>query len=238
MSCKKLSKLIKTVLVKFGLMAIFYRLATMVRGKEKVFVIGFNKTGTTSIKSSLNDLGYIVGDQRKAELLMEDVLSGNYKGLIRYCKGAEAFQDVPFSKPGIFRVMDTHFPNSKFILSIRDNSEQWFESIKSFQTKLKGKNGKTPTIEDYKNSQYVYKGWSYMVHTSTFGEDLFNEQSYRSVYERHVEDVIDYFSSRHQDLLILNVSKKESYLEMCEFLNVRPKKSSFEWKNRTSELIA
>jgi hypothetical protein len=40
-------------------------------GKVKYFCIGRNKTGTTSLKRAFEDLGYPVGDQRKAEILTE-----------------------------------------------------------------------------------------------------------------------------------------------------------------------
>ena len=41
------------------------------KGKQKIFCIGRNKTGTTSLKRAFEDLGYPVGDQRKAEILTE-----------------------------------------------------------------------------------------------------------------------------------------------------------------------
>lgn len=40
--------------------------------KPKVFVIGCNKTGTTSVAEALRLLGWDVAKQRPAELLLED----------------------------------------------------------------------------------------------------------------------------------------------------------------------
>lgn len=40
-------------------------------GRKKVFVIGQNKTGTTSLEKAFKDLGFIVGDQRVAEILYD-----------------------------------------------------------------------------------------------------------------------------------------------------------------------
>ena len=37
---------------------------------EKVFCIGFGRTGTTSLERALRDLGYRLGDQRQGELVL------------------------------------------------------------------------------------------------------------------------------------------------------------------------
>lgn len=206
------------------------------RNKSKLFVIGFNKTGTTTIHKALKEFDIIVGDQRKAELLMKDIISENYSGLIDYCQTAEAFQDVPFSKPEIFKILDKEFQNSKFILTVRDNSDQWYNSISKFQTKLKGQEGNLPTLDDYKRADYVYKGWSYMVHTWTYGFDLFNKEKYIFIYEEHNKDVIDYFRNRPNDLLVINVADANSYNDLCRFINQKPLRDTFAWENKTSEI--
>lgn len=208
---------------------------TSLRKRQKVFVIGFNKTGTTSVHEAMRELDMIVGQQRRAELLMKDVVNGKYDSLINYCKSAEAFQDVPFSKPGIFKVVDKAFPGSKFVLTVRDSPEQWFNSILKFQSKMKG-DGNIPTLDDYKNDTYVYKGWAYMVHTWTYGTDLFNEEKYKQVYQQHIDDVKAYFKDRPDDLLVINVAKPESYKQFCAFTGQTPKRASFDWKNKTSEI--
>lgn len=69
-------------------------------GKVKFFCIGRNKTGTTSLKSAFEDLGYPVGNQRKAEILTgKYYFEGNFQPIVDYCKTAQVFQDVPFSYP-------------------------------------------------------------------------------------------------------------------------------------------
>ena len=81
----------------------------------KIFGIGNNKTGTTSLSKAMSKLGYKVGNQKIAELLHKDWAQRNFTPIIEYCKTAEFFQDVPFSKPFTFIVLDQAFPNSKFI---------------------------------------------------------------------------------------------------------------------------
>ena len=43
-----------------------------VAGKQKVFCIGLNKTGTTSLQKEMIDLGYVVGNARLAEFSFDD----------------------------------------------------------------------------------------------------------------------------------------------------------------------
>jgi len=117
-------------------------------GKPKIFGIGNNKTGTTSLKAAMGELGFIVGHQRPAEKLMEDWAKRDFSPIISYCKSGQFFQDVPFSKPYTYVVLDHEFPGSKFILTVRGSPEQWYNSLTEFHAKLWGKNGRIPTKED------------------------------------------------------------------------------------------
>ena len=46
--------------------------------KPKIFCIGHNKTGTTSLTKAIKDLGFIVGNQREAELMFDDWLKRDF----------------------------------------------------------------------------------------------------------------------------------------------------------------
>src|SRR5688572_6677173 len=113
----------------------------------KIFCIGFNKTGTTSLQKAFADLGYSVNNQDVAERLLPDVASGNFQNIIDYCESAEFFQDVPFSLPKVYLELDKAFPESKFILSIRNDADQWYHSLTTSHSRIFG-NGKVPTCED------------------------------------------------------------------------------------------
>lgn len=96
--------------------------------EEKVFCIGRDKTETTSLKTTLRELGYAIGSQRKAERLLDLYKQRNFRPSTELCKIAEAFQDVPFSWPYTYVVMDQAFPGSKFILTVRDSAEDHYQS--------------------------------------------------------------------------------------------------------------
>lgn len=214
-----LSKLKNYMLVKY-------------RKKDKVFAIGFNKTGTTSLEKALKEFDYITGHQRDGEKLLDDLLMDNYESLFKHCQKGEAFQDFPFSTPNIYKKLDKWFPNSKFILTIRDDDEQWFNSISNFHSKLWG-NGKIPTEIDLKNADYIYKGYPYKFINYIFGPNLYNKELYKSIYNKHNNNVINYFKNRPNQLIIINVATKADYKRLYEFLDKTPTRSSFSWENKT-----
>lgn len=209
------------------------------RGRTKYFCIGSNKTGSTSLERMFNDLGYIVGDQRQAELLVKSSLDGDLEPLIKYCKTAEVFQDVPFSFLEIYKDLDNKFINSKFILTIRDNSEQWYDSLINFHSKLFN-GGVTPTWEILKNNDYVYKGWLYSNKVKVFGltekDDPYDKQILTEYYNKRNNNIIEYFKERPNDLLVINLSIADDYSRFCNFIGVENVDGTFPWENKTDEL--
>lgn len=207
--------------------------------KQKVFCVGNNKTGTTSIALALKEHGYMLGNQLKAELLNRAYANGDFDKIVAYCKTAEAFQDIPFSWPETYKYLDMAYPNSKFILTVRDNSEQWYNSIVKFHSKLFGK-GKTPTVDDFKRADYVYKGWMWenaqTLHGFTEAQDPYEKEVLIKSYEKHNKEVMEYFKDRPNDLLVINLSDKGSYQKFCSFLGVKSDRTNFPWENRTSEI--
>lgn len=206
---------------------------TKLRKKTKVFVIGFNKTGTTSLEKTLSEFGYIMGYQRNAELLMKEVMKNNYYSLIEFCKTAEAFQDLPFSSPKLYTILDQEYPDSKFILTVRDSDEQWYNSLIKFHSKLWGKDNNLPNEEDLANATYVFKGYTLRVIKYLFGEELYNKENYIQKYNNHINDAKNYFKDNPNKLITINVSKKDDYKKLCNFLNEKPLHDTFVWMNKT-----
>jgi hypothetical protein len=207
------------------------------KGKVKYFCIGRNKTGTTSLKKAFEDLGFPVGNQRKAELIYDDhYFNNNFSPIIEYCKSAQVFQDVPFSVPDTFKYLDKAYPGSKFILTIRDDAEQWYHSITRFHAKKFGKGGRTPTVEDLKSATYLRKGAMYntvKIH-GTPDYDPYNKDIMLAHYNNYNESVINYFKGREDDLLVINLSEPDSYKKFVAFLGVSSPYKNFPWENKTS----
>lgn len=188
--------------------------------RKKIFCIGANKTGTTSIEQVFRTLGLKVGNQAKAELLLHDWARRDFRKIIRYCRWAEAFQDIPFSYPDTFRAVDAAYPGSKFILTVRHNADEWYDSLVRFHTKLIGKN-RIPTVEDLRQYDYRYAGYLWDAQKLRYGADestLYDRGLYTHCYEEHNRKVIEYFKDRPSDLLVLNISESDAMEKLLNFL--------------------
>lgn len=176
---------------------------------DKVFCIGFHKTGTSSLNVALTQLGYSVtgpngvGDPdiaKNVDKLIEDLVPQ-----------FDAFQDNPW--PVVYKALDERYPGSKFILTIR-NPEKWIQSqVKHFGSKV------TPMRE-----------WIYGV-----GCPKGNEAIYLDRYNKHNQEVREYFAGRENDLLTLNLEDRLEWNSICDFLNKPIPARAFPQVNKASE---
>lgn len=81
---------------------------------KKVFAIGFNKTGTTSLHRIFQDLGYRSYHGTRWRDTARPMI---YRFYDAFCDGV----------PDDFRKLDTMFPRAKFILQVRD-IDVWLDS--------------------------------------------------------------------------------------------------------------
>ena len=128
----KMKQQIKSLLTKPG------NLKVRLRQKPKVFVIGANKTGTTSLNKFLHDLGYRTGPQRKFEELLYHYYDGDWQEILKVIRNYEAFQDLPFSLSTDLFISEIRglYPTAKFILTTRDDASAWYSSLVRFHRKL------------------------------------------------------------------------------------------------------
>lgn len=207
------------------------------KSKKKIFCIGLNKTGTTTIEKVLTEFNYKLGNQTNGELLIKDWYNRDFKSILKLCNTADAFQDVPFSLPYTYIVLEQFFPNAKFILTIRDSPEQWYNSLVKFHSKLWSDGINAPTIEELKNAEYLYKGAAYDTNKMIFrtlDSDPYNKKILFEYYNNHNYQVIEYFRSKPKKLIIINVSIKNDYFRLCEFLGKQSINDNFPWENRTN----
>jgi hypothetical protein len=189
----------------------------------KVFGIGFNKTGTTSLAAALARLGYRVAPQSPAVRLFDQVWHHQHcDELLRFCQHYDAFQDIPFSMPGVYRLIDAAFPKAKFILTTRANADIWFDSLYRFTAQQYQQfHGVAPTLEAMQ--QYpvgtdwiVYKVHRFVFEAGKYG--LWNRERYQGVYERHNAGARDYFRDRPTDFLELDVAGADALDRLSTFL--------------------
>lgn len=101
----------------------------MSRDPYKIFGVGLNKTGTTTLAEALEVLGLgPVASHDGAEESHETVraaLEGNYGPAIAYAHGYRAFEDRPWNIGKIYRELATAFPDARFVLTRRDPAHWW-----------------------------------------------------------------------------------------------------------------
>ena len=207
-----------------------------VLGKPKIFCIGMNKTGTTSIAKTFKNLGFVVGNQRQAELLLDTYTARDFKPIIGYCRTAQVFQDFPFSYPETYKHLEKAFPRSKLILTVRNDAEQWYESITRFHAKLFGC-GRIPTAEQLKNATYVRRGWMWQCAQElckTPEDDPYNKEMLIRRYNSYNQEVIEYFSGRPEDLVVINLAERGAYKRLMDFLDIQSPFDDFPWRNKTN----
>lgn len=170
-------------------------------------------------------------------MLLGDWHKEHYDLIIRYCSSAQAFQDIPFSLPRTYGVLDEAFPDARFILTVRDSEEQWFSSLVKFHTKLFSSDpARPPTEQDLANSVYRYRGFTLDAMKAVYGYPdvgLYDADFYKNLYRGHIEQVTRHFKGTSR-LLVLNVSDQNAYRSLAQFLAIDVSKDHvFPWKNKT-----
>jgi hypothetical protein len=192
-------------------------------GPHKVFCIGANKTGTTSLAMFFRSINYKVGNQEEGELLLKEWSIRNFGPIIELAKTADFFQDIPFSCPYTYQALDMAFPAAKFILSVRDSAEQWYRSLVQAHYSLIGQK-RVPSSADLKRFSYRYKGWIYESMTLICGvsdDNPYDKHRLISWYTQHNELIRQYFRYKCHKLLEINISDENSPKKISEFLGIK-----------------
>lgn len=102
----------------------------------KIFCIGYNKTGTTSLGQALRMLGYRHASFNK-RVWRDYYRNGKIDKILSYTAKFESFDDLPWLMPDMIPVLDEKFPGSKFIYLHREE-EAWKRSYDQWRQKLFG----------------------------------------------------------------------------------------------------
>ena len=162
----------------------------------KIFCIGFQKTGTTSLGMALRMLGYDVCSPYGRMIVTNPHIARKATSwAISKLPYHDAFEDNPW--PLLYKELDYLCPGSKFILTTR-NPKGWIRSMRKY-------------FGDY---QAAAEEWIY-------GENctpLRNPRRCLKRYKQHNRDVRSYFKGRDNDLLELDLSEGDNWEKLCGFL--------------------
>ncbi len=187
----------------------------------KIFLVGSNKTGTTSINMALASLGYKVLHPFRVfnnwDIYFNDFVNCRYERLYRLVDNHDVVKDRPFNHGDFYRILDAQYPNSKFILSVRE-PESWYGSYQRWNKKI--------GLRD--------KPFYRLVSQSCYGIDDFiaNKEKMIEVYENRNKDIIEYFDNR-EDFCCISVSDDCCWEKICGLLGKDIPAFSFPHSNRT-----
>jgi len=160
----------------------------------RFFGIGLGKTGTRSLASAMEILGYSVkhGGQ------MDDV------------KDYEFLNDIAIAAR--WRYLDYYYgPMAKFILTIRD-IDSWIKSSDAHAKGRSGERGKEGVIVGTHLARAEHR---YLVYGITY----YDEKIFRDVYANFNHEIINHFHGQVDRFLILNICAGDGWEKLCPFLD-------------------
>lgn len=182
----------------------------MEQNRVKVFNIGLNRAGTSSLTQALKVLGYRAVHYRHGTTRLADIIDANLNAGRRLLTDVEhdydAFSD--FAGERFFQLLDEQYPGSKFIVTLRD-LDGWLDS----RERKVLQNRANP---DYRHNflEVDRPGW-----TRTRTETL--------------ERIGTHFRGRDNDLLYIDIPAGEGWSELCRFLNTAVPDRPFPWTHKS-----
>jgi hypothetical protein len=166
---------------------------------RKICCVGFQRTGTTSLRGALNRLGLSVGQVTKQINEVLDPSAPNAREVITdiaisHLATRDAIQDSPSAF--IYKEYDRAFPGSKFILTKRSTGS-WIRSMSTF----------------FPDQTSPLRRWMYGVDRISGNEDLICE-----IYDRGNQEIRDYFRDRPEDFMEMDITSGDGWFELVNFL--------------------
>lgn len=183
---------------------------------KRVFCVGMNKTGTSTMKHcfELLNLTPIASPKtytsEERPKIREFYNHKNYSEMLDLAEHYKTFEDRPWNMWSMYRHLHERYPDSLFILTVRD-PESWWRSTERWVTVTK------PIVLE-----------RYQLHLRV---DQPSKESMIDSYLRYNREVEDYFKGTGQ-LLLMNFERGDGWEKLCEFLGVRVPQIEFPHANR------
>jgi len=186
--------------------------------EPKIFIIGLPRTGTTSLCSYLLNLGYTVAHTAYTQSCFDK---------------AQVIADTPVFND--YALLDSYYPNSKFIYLTRDLS-LWVPSINKLLMRMYHNVVRT----DGGFNPYIKRCYQHTFSPITM-DNIQNTVFLHQCYRQHQQAIIRYFSHRPRDLISLDVSANDSLKRLLGFLDIATDKNlmqGFEHLNSSGKITA
>lgn len=177
--------------------------------RPKLFGIGLNRTGTTSLGQACRILGFAHAGFNPA--MMQAYESRNIPDILSFAETYESFADWPW--PLVYPVLHQRFPGARFILTVRETALIWFQSL----CRHADRTGPTP----YREIAYGHA----MPHRY--------KDRHLAVYEGHNSAVREYFRNYPGTMVELCWEQGDGWVALCGFLGLPVPDAPFPHLNRS-----
>ncbi len=177
---------------------------------EKVFGLGFSKTGTSSLAQALAVLGYRTTHNPTDDETTISLLSGNLD--CAAIRDHDAICDIMFCRH--FRQLDRLYPGSTFILTERDRAGWHASCARHWASRL-------ITNTALRNEE--------LVDFQVYGTALYRRDLFDDAYDAHYAAVVNYFEHRPNQLLRMKVCAGDGWEALCAHLGLDIPLIPFPW---------
>jgi len=204
----------------------------------EVMGVGYGRTGTYSLALALDELGFptlhtqhlyehkeifdsLVKNMFLKSIQEDEVIMGRPDFDLLLKRGYVATMDLPFAL--YFNQIHEKWPDCKFILTVRENSDVWFKSWDVLTSSITKPTQYTSFILTHVKKLEQYMRWLFAVVNSdkTFLSHPWplppqNKERAVASYERHNELVRDSIPSSH----LLEYNVRQGWEPLCTFLEI------------------
>ena len=199
------------------------------KNKPKIFCISFQRTGTTSTGDFFKSLDYNVANYFCSKRNRWSVKwnNGDYESIFKSPDfiNNQVFEDDPWWCGDFYRYLFHRFPESKFVLLVRD-SDKWFDSMLNHSGGMSLGNS-LRHARVYRRESEFYKI------NSGFNINDYNERSndcllplagksehYKKIYEIRNNEIISYFNKYGKERLFYStLEDQDKWVKMGVFFD-------------------